>query len=127
MTDGNPRAAPKVESAEIKKLTKEEKREAFLYKILVPIVGAILAAMVGTVVLIWFRSANMDNAQLKDVMVLIKDPQLNASQKLQALSIYKEITDRPWSILRSLLMFLGFSISSVIGALTVGGFFNRRP
>ena len=126
MTDGNPRAAPKVESAEIKKLTKEEKREAFLYKILVPIVGAILAAMVGTVVLIWFRSANMDNAQLKDVMVLIKDPQLNASQKLQALSIYKEIPDRPWSILRALLMFLGFSISSVIGALTVGGFFNRR-
>ena len=77
----------------------EGRRDAIIYKIVVPVVGAIAGAIVAT----WLGAANADNAQLSDVVSLLKDPSLSAQQKLQALEIYKDITDRPWSVIRSLV------------------------
>ncbi|HMG46806.1 MAG TPA: hypothetical protein VK614_05045 [Allosphingosinicella sp.] len=100
----------------------ETRKEKFLYQVVVPVIGAILGAIAAT----WFQSASIDKAQLQDVIHLLRDPLLTAPQKLQALEVYKEITDRPWSIIRSLVTTLTMTISIAIGAMVAGGFFMRR-
>ena len=100
----------------------ETPKERLLYQGAVPI----LAAMAGAVAATWFQSVTFDNAQIADVITLLKDPTLSADQKLQALKMYQDITDRPWSVVRSLVTTLTMTISVAVGALVVGGFFNRR-
>jgi hypothetical protein len=97
-------------------------KERAIWQGAVPIFGAIVGAVVAT----WFQASTIDKAQLSDVVALLKDPQLTAQQKLQALEIYREISDRPWSVIRSLLAYGGVALGSIIGALTVGGFFQKR-
>jgi hypothetical protein len=99
----------------------ETRRDKLIYHGFIPVLGAILGAIAAT----WFQSANLDNSQLHYVVTLLKDPALSAQEKLQALEIYKEITDRPWSVIRSIVTFFGISLGSLIGAMTVGGFFSR--
>ena len=100
----------------------ESRKERILYQAVVPIAAAILGAIAAT----WFQSAIIDKTQLADIVHLLKDPQLTAQQKLQGLNIYKEITDRPWSVIRSLVSYLGLSVSMGIGAAVAGGWFQRR-
>jgi uncharacterized membrane protein len=83
-------------------------REKLIWQGVVPIVGAIVGAVVAT----WFQASTIDKAQLADIIVLLKDPQLTAQQKIQALEIYREITDRPWSLVKGLA-------SSLLGILAV--------
>jgi hypothetical protein len=85
----------------------ETTKEKLIWQGLVPIVGAVIGAIVAT----WFQAATIDKAQLADVVALLKDPSLTGPQKISALEIYKEITDRPWSVLRSLV-----SVGTVLGA-----------
>ena len=94
----------------------EGRRDTIIYKIIVPVAGAVAGALAAS----WFRAASIDNAQLSDVIALIKDPVLSASQKLQALNIYKEITDRPWAIVRSLT-----SAATTLAIVLVMGFAMR--
>jgi hypothetical protein len=89
----------------------EGRRDTVIYKVIVPISGAVLGAVIAT----WIRSASIDNAQLKDILIMIQDSSLTGSQKLQALQLYREITDRPWSILRSLVSSLTV-VAGMIGA-----------
>ena len=100
----------------------DSRRDRVIFHGIVPVLGAILGAIAAT----WFQSSNLDHAQLDDVMKLIKDQSLSPQQKLQALEIYKEITDRPWSLIRSVVSYFGIALGSIIGALTVGGFFSRH-
>lgn len=100
----------------------ESKRERFVYQGLIPVIAAIVGAIAAT----WVQSANIDQAQLSDVVSMLKDPALSADQKLQALNLYKEITDRPWAILRSLTTMLTMSVSIAVGAAVAGGFFIKK-
>jgi hypothetical protein len=58
-------------------------RDKLLWQGVIPVAGAILGAVVAT----WFQASTIDTAQLSDVIALLKDPQLTAQQKLQALEI----------------------------------------
>ena len=100
----------------------ETAKEKLLYQGVVPI----LAAMAGAVAATWFQSLSFDNAQIADVIQLLKDPKLTAEQKLQALKIYQDITDRPWSVVRTLVNSLTMAVAIAVGALVAGGFFVRR-
>ena len=99
----------------------ETRKEKIFYQVIVPIVGAVLGAITAT----WFQSASIDRAQLQDVIQLLRDPSLTAPQKLQALELYKEITDRPWSIIRSLVSMLTMTVAIAVGAMVAGGFFTK--
>ena len=88
----------------------EGRQDTIIYKVLVPIAGAVAGALAAT----WFGAASIDNSQLLDVITLIKDPALSAAQKLQALNTYKEITDRPWAIVRQLTS-VGTTMGIVLG------------
>ena len=100
----------------------ENPRQRFVTLWVVPIVTAIIGGVAGSL----FQATSFDNAQISDIVSVLKDPALLAEQKLKALEIYQQITDRPWSILRSIMTYLGVALGSVIGALTVGGFFQRK-
>lgn len=100
----------------------ETKRQRLLYQGLVPIAAAIIGAISAT----WFQSTSIDQAQLNDVISLIGDPKLSSEQKLQALELYREITDRPWAIIRSLVTAFTMTLSVVVGALVFGGYFNKK-
>jgi hypothetical protein len=95
----------------------EGRRDTIIYKLIVPITGAILGAIAAT----WFRAASFDAAQLQDIVMLIKDDSLTGAQKTQALEIYKEITDRPWSIVRSLVASFSFAVAALIGLWAARG------
>ena len=99
----------------------ETKRERLIYQGAISVIAAIAGALAAT----WFQSANVDQAQLADIVKLISDPKLTAEQKIQALSLYKEITDRPWLIMRNLATTLGFAIMWGIGAAAAGGYFRK--
>jgi ABC-type uncharacterized transport system permease subunit len=100
----------------------ESRRERLIYQGAIPVVAAIAGAMAAT----WFQSASIDQAQLHDVVALLQDPKLTSAQKLQALEIYKEITDRPWGIIRSLTSTLTTAAIFVLTALVMGGFFRKQ-
>jgi len=99
----------------------ETRKDKLIYGIAVPIIGAILGAIVAT----WIQASTIDKAQLADVVSLLKDPQLTAQQKIQALQMYREITDRPWGIIRSLTSMLTSAAMFAVGALVVGGYFRK--
>jgi hypothetical protein len=100
----------------------ESRRDKLIYGGFVPIIGAVAGAIAAT----WFQTASLDQAQLDDVITLLKDPSLTAQQKLQALEIYREITDRPWELIRSLTTTFTMTVSVIVGALVFGGFFTKR-
>jgi hypothetical protein len=100
----------------------ESSKERLFWQGVVPIVGAVIGAVCAT----WFQASTIDQAQLSDVIALLKDPQLSAQQKIQALEIYKEISDRPWSVVRSLVNTFTLTVSVVIGALIYGGIFDKH-
>jgi ABC-type uncharacterized transport system permease subunit len=77
----------------------ESPTEKIIYGLVVPILAAVIGALVAT----WFGAASVDHAQVQDVVGLLKDPNLSGPQKLKALEIYKEITDRPWGLARTLV------------------------
>ncbi len=99
----------------------ETGKQRLFWQGVVPIVGAIIGAVCAT----WFQATTIDQAQLSDVVALLKEPQLNAQQKIQALEIYKEISDRPWSIVRSLVSTFTMAVSVCVGALVFGGVFDK--
>ena len=88
----------------------------------VPVCAAVVGGIAGSFV----QATSFDTAQVSDIVAVMKDPALTADQKLQALQIYEKITDRPWSIIRSLLTYFSIALGSLIGALTVGGYFQRK-
>ncbi|RYD47814.1 MAG: hypothetical protein EOP60_16780 [Sphingomonadales bacterium] len=102
-------------------MTLETRRERLIYQGAVPVIAAIAGALAAT----WFQSANIDQAQLADIVRLISDPKLSADQKIQALNLYKEITDRPWYIMRNLATALGFAFMWAVGAAAAGGYFRK--
>ena len=81
-------------------------REKLLYQVMVPVVAALLGVIAGAI----FQLFTLDKAQPVDVMSLLKDPAFSPAQKLQALNAYKEITDRPWAIIRSLVGIFTFVV-----------------
>ncbi len=100
----------------------ETAKERVIYQGIVPIIAAIIGAFAAT----WFQSFTVDQAQIADVVSLLKDPELKPDQKLQALKLYEQITDRPWSIIRSLTTTLTVAITMALGAMVAGGFFNKN-
>ncbi|WP_143051844.1 hypothetical protein [Sphingomonas palmae] len=100
----------------------ESKRDKILYQVVVPVATALLGAAAGAV----FQAVTLDKAQISDVIALLKDPALTAAQKLQALAVYKEITDRPWAIIRTFSGAITFAVPTVLMAMVVGGQFQRK-
>ena len=103
-------------------MANEDRRQQIITQWVVPITAAIIGGIAGSV----FQAASFDNAQVSDIISVLKDPALSADQKMKALEVYQAITDRPWSIIRSLVTYLGVALGSVVGALTVGGYFHRK-
>ena len=97
------------------------KRGWWLDKVLVPIIGSVVGAIAAT----WFQASALDQAQLADVVELLKDPAMDATQKVKALEIYQNITDRPWSLMRSLITSLTIFMPMFLMALLYRGYFDR--
>jgi hypothetical protein len=85
--------------------------------LLTTILGAILAAI--------FQAVTFDQAQLSDITALLRDEGLSATQKIQALNTYKEITDRPWSVIRSIVTTASIMLPMFLMALVYRGFFDK--
>ena len=100
----------------------ESRRQNLIKHWVVPIAAAVIGGIAGSFV----QATIFDSAQLSDIISVLKDPALAADQKIRALEIYEEITDRPWSIIRSLVTFSGMALGTVIGSLIVGGYFQRK-
>jgi hypothetical protein len=103
-------------------MTDESRRQQLIKQWVVPIAAAIIGGVAGSFV----QATSFDSAQVSDIVSVLKDPALSAEQKMRALEVYQEITDRPWSIIRSLVTFLGIALGTVIGSLIVGGYFQRK-
>jgi hypothetical protein len=103
-------------------MAEESPRQRIVKNWVVPIAAAVIGGIAGSFV----QATSFDTAQVSDIISVMKDPSLTAEQKIQALQIYEKITDRPWSIIRSMVTYLGIALGSVLGALTVGGFFQRK-
>lgn len=99
----------------------DTRAERVVYQGLIPVLGAVLGAIAAT----WYQSASMDSAQIGDITALLRDPQLNSQQKIQALEMYKEITDRPWYVIRSLTTSFTICVAMVLAALNAGGWFSK--
>jgi hypothetical protein len=107
-------------------VAEESRRSRIFFRAVVPITAAVIGGLVGAIATAWVQAGNSDAAQMDAVVALLKDVSLTPQQKLQALEAYKEISDRPWGIIRSLTSSLTSAVAIGIGAMIAGGFFIRR-
>ena len=91
----------------------ETKREKLIYYGAVPII----AAAIGATVTAWMQAYAFDQSQSLDVAAILADKTLTGKEKLQALQIYSNMTDRPWAIARSLTNFLFVALGVFGGAI----------
>lgn len=96
----------------------ETRGEKIFYRAFIPVVSVIIGAL-ATVV---FSGSACQLGSETDFISILSSQELGGPEKLKALEIYKEVTDRPWGILRSLVSSLLF----VIGAGTAYWAFNRN-
>jgi hypothetical protein len=107
-------------------VAEESQRSRVFFQAIVPISAAVIGGLVGAIATTWVQAGNSDAAQMDTVVALLKDVSLTSQQKLQALETYKEISDRPWAIIRSLTSSLTSAVAIAIGAMIAGGVFFRR-
>ena len=84
----------------------ESRREKIIYYGVVPVVGAVLGAIAASI----YAGMAADQSQLMELRAIIQDSSMTGAQKLQALEMYREMTDRPWSVVRSLVGILAVSV-----------------
>ena len=103
-------------------MTESRQRDWWIDKLIIPVMAAIIGAIAAS----WFQASALDHAQLKGVVALIKDPAMSADQKIKALDIYREITDRPWSLIRTLVTSVTVFLPMFLMALLYRGRFDRN-
>jgi hypothetical protein len=84
----------------------ETRRERVIYLGVVPVVGAILGAVATSI----FQIATGPGADFPTAIEVMKDASLSSADKLEVLKMIKEVSDRPWSVIRTLLTSLTFLV-----------------
>lgn len=76
----------------------ETTREKIIYGALVPLSASVLTAL-ATVV---FTGDACQLAPGTDFLTILQNQRLSGPEKMKALELYTSVTDRPWSVVRSL-------------------------
>ena len=109
--------------AEVKGITMlpENRLDKIIFLGVVPVLAAVLGAVAGA--LMQAQSCSVVGAS--EIRELLQNAQMNGVQKLDFMKTYLELTDRPWSIARSVINFLTFSGTIIVGYFFVSGNFKR--
>ena len=100
----------------------ETKLDRFIYMGAVPLLAAMLGGVAGA--LLQAQSCSIVGAS--EIKALLENAQLNGAQKVQFMKDYLELTDRPWSLARSVVTFVTSAGTLALGFFAASGGFSRR-
>lgn len=100
----------------------ERTRDRVIFLGVVPILAAVAGSAFGA--LMQAQACSVVGAT--EIKALLENAQLNGAQKLEFMQQYMQLTDRPWSLARSVMTILTFSTGAAIAWLTFSGGFRRN-
>lgn len=100
----------------------ETKLDRVIYMGAVPLLAAMLGGVAGA--LLQAQSCSIVGAS--EIKALLENAQLNGAQKIQFMKDYLELTDRPWSLARSVVTFVTSAGTLALGFFAASGGFSRR-
>ena len=80
----------------------ETRRERIIYFALVPLIAAVLGALATAI----FTGQGCAIDTPNSVVDILGSSGLSSAEKMKALEVYREVSDRPWSLVRSLTTLL---------------------
>jgi hypothetical protein len=86
----------------------------------------LLAAVSGSAVGALMQAQSCSVIGASEIRTLVENAQMTGAQKLAFMKDYLELTDRPWGIVRSIISFITFGGSSMLGLYAATGGFGRR-
>ena len=94
----------------------ESRKEKLFYRAFVPIGAGVIGALAAVV----FSGDSCQLGPGTDFLTILRDSGLSGPEKMKALELYSQITDRPWGIVRTLMTILVFTVSAWIGYTSFG-------
>jgi hypothetical protein len=90
----------------------ESRREKIVFFGIVPVAAAIC----GSLITVLFTNSSCQLGPGTDFVSVLGSSGLTGDQKLKALEIYQNVTERPWNVVKSLVMILMLCLVSLAWA-----------
>lgn len=100
----------------------ETKIDRIVYLGAIPLLAAVAGSAVGALL----QAQSCSVIGVSEIRALLENAQLSGPQKLDFMKLYMELTDRPWSVVRSIVTTFTLLSSTALAYYAATGGFRRR-
>jgi hypothetical protein len=99
----------------------ETTKDRVIYLGVIPVLAAVLGSVGGAL----FQADSCSVTGIGELQALVQNAQLTGAQKIEFMKQYMELTDRPWSVARSVVSYTAGFCMAALGLFAGSGGFRR--